>query len=151
MTFTNKAAGEMLHRADQLVPAGCYRRALIRRCMRELNMNDDAFPPRSCWNVAVINVPSRGIGDTTVNTLSGHAAAQNVSLWTVVEGELAFLSSRAARAVREFREIVHDLQRAAGQPIAELVDYVLLRTGSGACFRSRATCRTNRVWRTWKS
>jgi DNA helicase-2/ATP-dependent DNA helicase PcrA len=77
----------------------------------------------------VINVPSRGIGDTTVTTLSEQAAAQNVSLWTVLEGDLHFLPSRAAKAVREFREIVHDLQRAATNPIPDLVDYVLLRTG----------------------
>ena len=77
----------------------------------------------------VINVPSRGIGDTTVNALTEQAAAQNVSLWTIVEGDLTFLPARAAKAVREFREIVHDLQRAAAQPIPELVDYVLLRTG----------------------
>src|SRR5215210_1278531 len=37
----------------------------------------------------VINVPSRGIGDTTLTTLSEQAAAQNVSLWTVIEGDLA--------------------------------------------------------------
>jgi len=77
----------------------------------------------------VINVPSRGIGDTTVTTLVEHSAAQNVSLWTVIEGDLAFLPARAAKAVKEFREIVHDLQRAATNPIPDLVDYVLLRTG----------------------
>jgi DNA helicase II / ATP-dependent DNA helicase PcrA len=77
----------------------------------------------------VINVPSRGIGDTTVNTLTEQAAARDVSLWTVIEGDLSFLPARAAKAVRAFREIVHDLQRAATQPIPDLVDYVLLRTG----------------------
>ena len=77
----------------------------------------------------VINVPSRGIGDTTVSTLSEQAAAQNVSLWTIIEGDLGFLPARAAKAVKEFREIVHDLQRAASNPIPDLVDYVLLRTG----------------------
>jgi DNA helicase-2/ATP-dependent DNA helicase PcrA len=46
-----------------------------------------------------------------------------------IGGELAFLPTRAAKAVREFREIVHDLQRAATNPIPEFVDYVLLRTG----------------------
>jgi DNA helicase-2/ATP-dependent DNA helicase PcrA len=77
----------------------------------------------------VINVPSRGIGDTTVTTLVEQAAAQNVTLWTVLEGDLGFLPARAAKAVKEFREIVHDLQRAASNPIPDLVDYVLLRTG----------------------
>jgi DNA helicase-2/ATP-dependent DNA helicase PcrA len=77
----------------------------------------------------VINVPTRGIGDTTVNTLSEQADAQNVSLWTIIESDLAFLPARAAKAVKEFREIVHDLQRAATNPIPEFMDYVLLRTG----------------------
>jgi DNA helicase-2/ATP-dependent DNA helicase PcrA len=77
----------------------------------------------------VINVPTRGIGDTTVTALSEQAEAQNVSLWTIIEGDLSFLPSRAAKAVREFREIVHDLQRAASNPIPDLVDYVLVRTG----------------------
>jgi DNA helicase-2/ATP-dependent DNA helicase PcrA len=77
----------------------------------------------------VINVPTRGIGDTTVATLSEQAAAQDVSLWTILEGDLAFLPTRAAKAVREFREIVHDLQRAATNPIPDLVEYVLVRTG----------------------
>ncbi|HSP33307.1 MAG TPA: UvrD-helicase domain-containing protein [Thermoanaerobaculia bacterium] len=77
----------------------------------------------------VINVPSRGIGDTTVNALTDRATAENVSLWTVVEGDLSFLPSRAAKAVGEFREIVRDLQRAAANPIPDLYEYVLLRTG----------------------
>jgi DNA helicase-2/ATP-dependent DNA helicase PcrA len=77
----------------------------------------------------VINVPSRGIGDTTLAALIDRATADNVSLWTVVEGDLAFLPARAAKAVREFREIVHDLQRAVSNPLPEFVDYLLLRTG----------------------
>ena len=77
----------------------------------------------------VINSPSRGIGDTTVATLTEQAAQANVSLWTIIEGDLSFLPTRAAKAVREFREIVHDLQRAVTNPIPEFVDYVLLRTG----------------------
>ncbi|HUP48599.1 MAG TPA: UvrD-helicase domain-containing protein [Thermoanaerobaculia bacterium] len=77
----------------------------------------------------VINVPSRGIGDTTVAALNDRAARQDTSLWSVIEGDLAFLSARASKAVREFREIVHDLQRASSQPVPELLDYLLLRTG----------------------
>jgi len=77
----------------------------------------------------VINVPSRGIGDTTVKALDDAAKSQNVSLWQVIEGDLGFLPSRAAKAVREFREIVQDLGRAANHPLPELFDYLLLRTG----------------------
>ncbi len=77
----------------------------------------------------VINVPSRGIGDTTLAALNEKAAEQNVSLWTVVEGDLGFLPARAGKAIREFREIVHDLQRASTNAIPEFFDYVLLRTG----------------------
>jgi len=77
----------------------------------------------------VINVPPRGIGDTTLKALNEAAAAQGVSLWTVIEGDVPFLAERARKAVREFREIVHDLQIASGNPIPDLVDYILLRTG----------------------
>jgi DNA helicase-2/ATP-dependent DNA helicase PcrA len=47
----------------------------------------------------------------------------------VIDGDVSFLPPRAAKAVREFREIVHDLQRAATNPIPEFLDYLLLRTG----------------------
>ena len=77
----------------------------------------------------VINVPARGIGDTTLKALSDHAQAEGVSLWTVIEGDLDFLPERARRAVREFREVARDLQRSASQPVPEFLDYVLVRTG----------------------
>src|SRR5581483_10574977 len=77
----------------------------------------------------VINVPSRGIGDTTLKTLDEEAQRAQASLWSIIEGRLDFLPARAAKAVKEFREIVHDLQRAATNPIPEFLDYVLLRTG----------------------
>ncbi len=77
----------------------------------------------------VINVPSRGIGETTVKALDDEAARQNISLWSVIEGPLDFLAGRASKAVREFREIIHDLQRAATNPLPDFLDYLLLRTG----------------------
>src|SRR5258708_31703160 len=93
-TFTNKAAAEMLHRVEQLVPniggrpwIGTFHSTslrmlrryadrlgytksfvvydtsdqltLIRRCMRELNMSDEAFPPRRRANRRSRGSPSR--------------------------------------------------------------------------------------------
>lgn len=77
----------------------------------------------------VINVPSRGIGDTTVKALDEAAKQRGGTLWSVIEGPLDFLPPRAARSVGEFRDIVHDLQRAASNPAPDFLDYVLLRTG----------------------
>ncbi|HXI11316.1 MAG TPA: UvrD-helicase domain-containing protein [Thermoanaerobaculia bacterium] len=77
----------------------------------------------------VINVPARGIGDTTLKALEVAAKDQEISLWAVLEGDLPFLGERARRSVREFRDIVHDLQRASTSPLPEFFDYLLLRTG----------------------
>jgi DNA helicase-2/ATP-dependent DNA helicase PcrA len=104
-----------------------YERAEIKDVLAYLRL---AVRPHDTPSIErVINVPSRGIGDTTLKALDDEAQRHNASLWTVIEGELAFLPARAAKAVREFREIVHDLQRASSNPIPELLDYLLLRTG----------------------
>ena len=104
-----------------------YERAEIKDIMAYLRL---AVRPHDTPSIErVINAPSRGIGDTTVSALDDASKAQNVSLWTIIEGDLGFLPTRAAKAVREFREIVNDLQRAAANPLPELFDYLLLRTG----------------------
>ncbi len=104
-----------------------YERAEIKDILSFLRL---AVRPHDTPSVErVINVPSRGIGDTTVEALTSTSTAQGVSLWQVVEGDLSFLPARAGKAVKEFRDIVHDLQRAATNPVPELLDYVLLRTG----------------------
>src|SRR5581483_3346594 len=54
----------------------------------------------------VINVPSRGIGETTTKALDEAAKRGNGTLWSAIEGPLDFLPSRAARAVGEFRDTV---------------------------------------------
>ena len=104
-----------------------YERAEIKDILSFLRL---AVRPHDTPSIErVINVPSRGIGDTTTKALDDEAQRVNASLWTVIEGDLAFLPPRAAKAVREFRDIVRDLQRAATNPLPELLDYVLLRTG----------------------
>jgi DNA helicase II / ATP-dependent DNA helicase PcrA len=104
-----------------------YERAEIKDVLSYLRLAVRPFDTPAIERV--INVPSRGIGDTTLEALTAKAADQGLSLWLVIEGDLGFLPTRAAKAVREFREIVQDLQRAATNPIPDLYDYLLLRTG----------------------
>ena len=104
-----------------------YERAEIKDVLAYLRLALRPFDTPSIERV--INVPSRGIGDTTTKALDEAAASRGLSLWLTIEGDLDFLPSRAAKAVREFREIVHDLQRAATNPPPEFLDYLLLRTG----------------------
>ena len=104
-----------------------YERAEIKDILSFLRL---AVRPHDTPSIErVINVPSRGIGDTTVAAINQQAAEREVTLWTVIEGDLRFLPSRAEKAVKEFREIVHDLQRAVANPLPEFYDYLLLRTG----------------------
>src|ERR1051325_3150524 len=104
-----------------------YERAEIKDVLAYLRL---AVKPHDTPSIErVINVPSRGIGDTTVAALDAAAAQHDTSLWTVIEQDLAPLPTRAAKAVREFREIVTDLRNAANHPLPELFDYLLLRTG----------------------
>lgn len=104
-----------------------YERAEIKDVLSYLRLA--VRPPDTPSIERVINVPSRGIGETTTSALNEKAREQNASLWTVVDGDLAFLPARASKAVKEFREIVHDLQRAAANPLPDFLDYLLLRTG----------------------
>jgi DNA helicase II / ATP-dependent DNA helicase PcrA len=104
-----------------------YERAEIKDALAYVRL---AVRPHDTPSVErVINVPSRGIGDTTLEALDDEAKRANASLWSIIEGPLDFLPPRASRAVKEFRDIVHDLQRAATNPLPEFIDYLLLRTG----------------------
>src|SRR5690349_10734383 len=104
-----------------------YERAEIKDVMSFMRL---AVRPHDTPSIErVINVPSRGIGDTTLKALHDAASdPQYASLWAAVDGDLAFLPPRASKAVRQFREIVHDLQRAAAHPIHDFLEFVLGRT-----------------------
>lgn len=103
-----------------------YERAEIKDAIAYLRV---AVRPHDSQSLErILNVPPRGIGDTTVRSIDEQARAADVSWWTLIEGDLAFLSDRARKAVRQFQEIVHDLQRASAEPLPQFFDYLLLRT-----------------------
>lgn len=65
----------------------------------------------------VVNVPKRGIGDTTVARLAEAAAARGVSMYAMIDGIGSVdVTGRAATALREFKEIIDNLSR--------MVDYL---------------------------
>jgi DNA helicase II / ATP-dependent DNA helicase PcrA len=104
-----------------------YERAEIKDVLSYLRL---AVRPHDTPSVErVINSPARGIGDTTLKAIDEASRASDVSIWTTIEGDLPFLAERARKAVREFREIVTDLQRASSNPLPEFLDYMLLRSG----------------------
>jgi DNA helicase-2/ATP-dependent DNA helicase PcrA len=77
----------------------------------------------------VINVPARGIGGTTTKALDQASREGDVSLWTVIDGPQPYLAERARKAVREFRDLMADLQQGAANPLPQFLDFLLVRTG----------------------
>ncbi|MHA7881206.1 MAG: DNA helicase II [Saccharospirillum sp.] len=73
-----------------------------------LNRQDDAAIER------IINVPTRGIGNKTVETLRQVARDQGTSLWEagLFAIENAVLSKRAANALEDFMLLIADLEAA---------------------------------------
>ncbi len=84
----------------------------------------------------VINVPARGIGAATLQSLTGRAADTESSLWEAIDGDLGFLSDRGRKAVAEFRDLAHDLQKEAGSGVGDFVSYLYERTGYVAMYRN---------------
>lgn len=92
-----------------------------------INPNDDVAFRR------VINVPARGIGQTTVNRLVAAAAAEELSLWDTVErlGTLRTeISIAAVRRVSGFLEMITDLRsRADNVSALSLTTSILMESG----------------------
>lgn len=91
-----------------------------------VNPYDDAALER------VINMPPRGIGQTTINKLRETARAQGVSLWHAGEKALAEnrFSGRSHRALESFYQLIAKLTRNANElGLAELTSYIISSTG----------------------
>ena len=91
-----------------------YERAEIKDALAYLrlvaNRDDDAAFER------VVNVPPRGIGSRTLETLRGAAREGGCSLWAAVQAllEVGALASRAAGALRAFVALIDGLESEAG-------------------------------------
>ena len=81
----------------------------------------------------VVNVPRRGIGNTSQGRLASYANTAGLTIWEVMERaeEVPGLGAAAIKAVGRFYETM-DLLRArvdAGAPVAEILRAVLSETG----------------------
>jgi DNA helicase-2/ATP-dependent DNA helicase PcrA len=91
-----------------------------------VNRNDDTAVER------VINTPTRGIGDKTVELLRNYARAGAVSMWRAAQEiiEQNLLTARAANALRAFIELVDRLDvETDDMTLDELTDYVTKHSG----------------------
>ncbi len=89
------------------------------------------FPDDDIALFRVINTPPRGIGKTTVDTLSAMAEEQDASLWKALGIMLgAGSAGRSMAPLRDFRMLIESLQQEAltSSP-AELLHSILTRSG----------------------
>jgi DNA helicase II / ATP-dependent DNA helicase PcrA len=90
------------------------------------NRHDDAAFER------VVNTPTRGIGNTTLNALRTASRAENISLWQTAEHliENKLLNGRALNCLQQFLDLVNQIhEETKKQTLGEQSDHVLHRSG----------------------
>lgn len=94
--------------------------------LRLLDLRDDdtAFE-------RVVNLPTRGIGNSTLDKIRQHARQQRQSLWKAARYMASNgLAAKAGRAVLAFLELIDALENAtASMPLHEQVDHVVEHSG----------------------
>jgi DNA helicase II / ATP-dependent DNA helicase PcrA len=89
----------------------------------------------------VLNVPARGIGKTTLDTLREIADRESLSLWEAIESLMTTpASTRATAPLRAFRELILALGESYGQKEpADFLRHLLEETGYMPMLRDRNT------------
>jgi len=88
---------------------------------------------------SVINVPPRGIGEHTLNTVLIYQRTNELSLWTAMEriSKIAVLSETQKNPIEVFVSRVKEVQQVRHEfSIAELVDKIIAQFGLNAYFKS---------------
>ncbi|WP_326568195.1 DNA helicase PcrA [Amycolatopsis rhabdoformis] len=98
--------------------------------LRVLSNPDDTVSLRR-----ILNVPKRGIGDRAEAVVATHAERERITfaaaLRDAVEGKVALLNPRSAKAITGFVTLLDDLGElaASGSEVHDLLEAVLERTG----------------------
>ncbi len=78
----------------------------------------------------VINFPTRGISDTTVDKMSQAAGATNTTMWQAMMHPQLDVTDRAKKSMATFRHMVEDWQhRAATEDALKLASDILRKSG----------------------
>lgn len=79
----------------------------------------------------IINVPKRGIGDTTVSKIQAYSNSLGKSMYEIItDPEYEQTLGRAAAKIREFASMIEELIAIKNTvPVAELIDEMLVKTG----------------------
>ncbi len=78
----------------------------------------------------VINFPTRGISDATVDKLSAVAGASNIAMWEAMLSPQLDVTDRARKSLATFRHMVEDWQkRVASEPASRLAAEILRKSG----------------------
>lgn len=80
----------------------------------------------------VVNVPTRGIGETTLTAIKDYAGTANVSLWQASQAMIAsgHLPTRAASALQNFLTLVEQITLAVkNMDLQKLTHYTLEKSG----------------------
>ena len=81
----------------------------------------------------IINVPTRGIGDTSVERIAAAADERGCSMYEIIASMDETILGRAKNAVLPFMELLSSLQKAAAElPLDALYDKLLEATGYDA-------------------
>ena len=91
----------------------------------------------------IINYPSRGIGDTTVDKLQNAALSSDSSLWDVISSPLEYsvpINKGTAGKLQDFSLMIEDFrEKSKEMPVDEIVEYVIKRSGiAGSLFQDRS-------------
>jgi len=105
-----------------------YDRREVRDAMAYLRLA--ANPADEVAAKRVLNVPKRGVGDTSVARVDAHAAGAGIAFIEALrDAEAAGVSGRAATGIRSFLELVDSLCRAVDDGPATVLEVALERSG----------------------
>lgn len=89
-------------------------------------------PSDSLSLLRIINVPRRGIGDTSISRLVDYALTHNMTLFDVVSNPdlVTDLATRAKKQLEGLSELIFNLMSAlASLPVADLLEKIMTDTG----------------------